>query len=275
VTYRERREARAERLREWADKREARAASDFEAVHTLADSIPFGQPILVGHHSERHARRDAQRIDSGMRRGIENANKAESMRSRADNIERAADHAIYSDDEYARQRLRERIADLEAKRARIVAYNASARKAAKAGGVGDVSLLEDRQRNDLEGVQRFAYMRKPGNAFPGYVTSNLGGNIGRLRERLAGIEAKAARTERAADAGGVLITESGEYCRITFAEKPDRSVLDALRGAGFWWSGGSWNGLRANLTHADTARDMALMPGEACPMPCVACEVGL
>jgi hypothetical protein len=26
------------------------------------------------------------------------------------------------------------------------------------------------------------------------------------------------------------------------------------------------------MTHADTARSAALMPGEPCPMPCAACE---
>ncbi len=29
--------------------------------------IPPGQPILVGHHSERRTRRDAQRIENGMK----------------------------------------------------------------------------------------------------------------------------------------------------------------------------------------------------------------
>jgi hypothetical protein len=30
----------------------------------------LGQPILVGHHSERHARRDAERIENGMRKAV-------------------------------------------------------------------------------------------------------------------------------------------------------------------------------------------------------------
>ena len=29
---------------------------------------------------------------------------------------------------------------------------------------------------------------------------------------------------------------------ITFAEKPEREVLNALRGAGFYWHGGCWHG---------------------------------
>ena len=37
---------------------------------SIADNIPFGQPILVGHDSECRARKDAQRIEDGMRRAV-------------------------------------------------------------------------------------------------------------------------------------------------------------------------------------------------------------
>jgi len=39
--------------------------------------IPMGQPILVGHHSEGRHRRDLKRIDSGMRKAIEESEKAD------------------------------------------------------------------------------------------------------------------------------------------------------------------------------------------------------
>ncbi|WP_142244254.1 DUF3560 domain-containing protein, partial [Klebsiella pneumoniae] len=35
-----------------------------------ASAVPLGQPILVGHHSERRARRHAQKIESGMKRAV-------------------------------------------------------------------------------------------------------------------------------------------------------------------------------------------------------------
>jgi hypothetical protein len=157
TTYRERREARAERLREWADKREAKAGAAFDGARAIGDMIPFGQPILIGHHSERRHRRDIDRIDTNMRRGVENARTAESMRSRADNIEAAAGHAIYSDDPDAIERLREKLAELEAKREQIKTDNKAARS-----------------RGD-----------KPQ---PAYVLQNLGGNITRTRQRIAYLE---------------------------------------------------------------------------------------
>ena len=62
TTYRDRRIAKAERLREWADKRDAKAVTARAAADQTADMIPFGQPILVGHHSERGDRNRRDRM---------------------------------------------------------------------------------------------------------------------------------------------------------------------------------------------------------------------
>jgi hypothetical protein len=67
----DRAQAKAERLEDLSDRRAQEAQQARAAVDTIADGIPFGQPILVGHHSERHARKDAQRIENGMRRAVD------------------------------------------------------------------------------------------------------------------------------------------------------------------------------------------------------------
>lgn len=185
MTYRERREARAQRLREWAEKREQKADSARKRVAAIADHIPLGQPILVGHHSEKHARRDQERIMSGMQQAYEHGQKAREMASKAAEIERQAANAIYSDDPDAAEALTAKIERLEAERDRITAYNASCRKAAKLGKVGDTSLLDEAQQTDLRTLARVAaYQLRPGGAFPPYVSSNLGSNIKRLHNRL-------------------------------------------------------------------------------------------
>jgi len=46
----DRTEERAERFEEYGDKRGAEAYRAKAAVDELADGIPLGQPILVGHH---------------------------------------------------------------------------------------------------------------------------------------------------------------------------------------------------------------------------------
>ncbi len=80
---------RADRLEGRAEKAEAQSNAVFARVHKLADSIPLGQPILVGHHSERHARRDVERIHSGMSKACALSDKAERLAAAADGSRRA------------------------------------------------------------------------------------------------------------------------------------------------------------------------------------------
>lgn len=92
----ERREAREERLEIRADRHEAvavRAAGErdaaLEAKRTLMDGIPFGQPILIGHHSERRARKDAARIHTLMGKAIDADTEAADRARKAENLRRA------------------------------------------------------------------------------------------------------------------------------------------------------------------------------------------
>jgi hypothetical protein len=179
MTYRERRLRKADRLRGWAGKRDAKAVTAQRRVHAITDNIPLGQPILVGHHSERHARRDQERVESGMRATIEHGRKANDFRSRADNIEAAAGKAIYSDDPDAIEQIVERIAGLEAQRARMKVINAETKK-----GPGWVDRivppLTSKEKRDLEMAAQFNGVL----GYPAYAFSNLSGNISRQRKRL-------------------------------------------------------------------------------------------
>ena len=64
----DRAEERAERFEEYSEKRENEAYQASESVKQLTDNIPLGQPILIGHHSEKRARKDAQKIENGIKK---------------------------------------------------------------------------------------------------------------------------------------------------------------------------------------------------------------
>jgi hypothetical protein len=66
----ERAAERAERFDEYSDKRAKDATAAYNAVQAVGQRFEFGQPILVGHHSERKARKDAQRMENNMRRAV-------------------------------------------------------------------------------------------------------------------------------------------------------------------------------------------------------------
>lgn len=82
-TLAERQEARAERFTGYSGKRASESAQALDEVERLAAMIPPGQPILVGHHSERRARRDALRIENGMKRAVMLFERAEYWEERA------------------------------------------------------------------------------------------------------------------------------------------------------------------------------------------------
>lgn len=181
MTYRERRERKAERLRTWAESRDRKADAARGTAEGIMGAIPPGQPILVGHHSESRHRRDLARLDRATGATLEHGRKADDMRRRADSIDAAAESAIYSDDPDAAERLRERVAELEAKRDRIKRYNATCRK-----GAPDPSILTAAERVDLAGhVAAWGELQCKGGRFPSYVLRNLAGNISRQRARLA------------------------------------------------------------------------------------------
>lgn len=76
-------EDRTERFEEYAGNAAARSDTAWKGARQIADGIPFGQPILVGHHSERRARRDQERIDAGYRKSFAEADKAKRYAGRA------------------------------------------------------------------------------------------------------------------------------------------------------------------------------------------------
>ncbi len=99
---------RAERFHDYSDKRADEAQTARETVAKIADNIPLGQPILVGHHSERHARKDAERIENGMRKAVQLWDTAKYWKQRAAGAIR---HAKYKELPGVRHR---RIKGLEA-----------------------------------------------------------------------------------------------------------------------------------------------------------------
>ena len=86
----DRAEGRSERFTDYSASRTEDADRAQKAVAAIADGIPFGQPILIGHHSERRHRKDIERIDNGMRRAVKMWDTAKYWTDRAAAAVRAA-----------------------------------------------------------------------------------------------------------------------------------------------------------------------------------------
>lgn len=112
TTLEERSQERAERFTEYKQHRAEDAEQAQKAVSAIADNIPLGQPILVGHHSERAARKDAERIENGMRKAVKMWETSKYWEERAKGALR---NAAYKKDVFATAR---RIKTVEANKRR-------------------------------------------------------------------------------------------------------------------------------------------------------------
>ena len=81
--YKDRKQERVDRLHQRATKKRAEAEGQFGRARQLGDQIPMGQPVLIGHHSEKRHRRHLDRIDGAMSKGVEATKQAKELERRA------------------------------------------------------------------------------------------------------------------------------------------------------------------------------------------------
>ena len=124
-TLADRAEVRAERFADYSEKRRDEAEAAKDAVAAICDGIPLGQPILVGHHSEKRARRDAEKIRSGTDKAVRLWETANYWKARAAGALR---HAKYKELPAVRHR---RIKGLESDKRKHLANIADSEKFTK------------------------------------------------------------------------------------------------------------------------------------------------
>jgi hypothetical protein len=81
---------KAEKLQNAASNAEKKGMAYWNASHEGADFLALGEPIKVGHHSEKRHRALIERNDNRMRKFVESQDIAEKFESRAEYWERKA-----------------------------------------------------------------------------------------------------------------------------------------------------------------------------------------
>ncbi|MDR0736006.1 MAG: DUF3560 domain-containing protein, partial [Zoogloeaceae bacterium] len=84
--YAQRLEARRERLEVAAARAEAESMAAYRNARKMAECIPFGQPILVGHHSEGRDRRFRDRIHNTFGKSFSLQEKADYLTRKAASV---------------------------------------------------------------------------------------------------------------------------------------------------------------------------------------------
>jgi len=198
-------EAKRERYAELSQKAAERSDVAYNQSRSLVNMIPFGQPILVGHHSEKRHRRDIERINSGMRKSIEEDKKSEYYAKKAEGY---GTHGISSDDPAAVEKLEIKLAK-----------------------------LEDQQKNmkELNAEARALKMEKP---YAAYQLSNNNAVIRNTKQRIKQLSAKSEIQLIFRQGEGWKMEESLEENRIMFIfeSKPNEETRTILKSGGFKWS---------------------------------------
>jgi hypothetical protein len=230
------RKIEARRARFEARAASARAESDTLAQRSseMAEAIPFGQPVLVGHHSEHRDRRFRQRIGDTMTKSVDALKKAEHYERKAASVGKGG---ISSDDPDAIAKLTAEADALDKASETMKACNKLIKKADREG-LAKLGFNEAQ----IEELMKPDYMGRLG--FPAYALSNNRANASRIRKRIAELTAAAQRQDVEQEGKGYTYREDTTENRVMFIfdGKPKAETRTVLKSHGFKWSPsrGAW-----------------------------------
>jgi hypothetical protein len=232
----ERRNKRISNAKHRAAKSEAEADRLFKRSDEMASFIPPGQPILIGHHSEKGDRRYREKMHNTFRKGIESSHKAEYYADKAESI--ASNNAIFSDDPQALEKLTAKLKSLQEAQEFMKTANRCIKKKDKAGFLklphATEKLWEQLNKPDCFNCLGFA----------SYKLTNNNANIRRMEQRIAQLKKQESKQGIDKTVNGVRIYENREANRLQlfFGGKPSDEVRKQLKANGFRWSPteGAW-----------------------------------
>lgn len=232
--YQAKREARIEYLKKLAEKTRVESKKIFAEANSMASAIPFGQPILIGHHSEQSDRNFRKRIWTKYERAFNLDDKAEYYNKKAISAEK--NQNIYSDDPEAIQKLKLKIKSLEESQERMKKANTIIRK--------DIPDEDKRKLLVDLGIDEktIDYILSPnwygGKGFQQFELRNNNANIQRLKKRLEYLIKQNSKQPSEKEINGIKIVENIEINRVQifFPEIPSYEIRKELKSKGFRWS---------------------------------------
>ena len=232
--YEAKQAAKRERYEQRAARAQQASVEHYSQAKRMGDAIPMGQPILVGHHSERGDRRYRGRMDNQMRKSVEADKKAAYLQQKAEAVGKGG---ISSDDPDAITKLGEKLAKLVKKQDMMKQANKLVKKEDKPGLVA-LGFSEARADELLKGD----FCGRKG--FPTYALSNNNANIKSTRERIKTLEGRKEAVDREIEGNGYTYREDTTENRVMFVfdGKPPAEVRQVLKGNAFKWSPsrGAW-----------------------------------
>lgn len=255
-------EQRVARYKYLSEKYKKLSETTYENAREMASVIPFGQPILIGHHSEKRDRAYRERIHRRFERSFEFQKKAERYAERA--IAAKNNNCISSDDSDAVERLKEKIAALEKKQDIMKRAN----KIIRSNQTQEEKELLLCKLMPREGIERVKKLFEPSCfgtiGFERFELTNNNANINRLKKRLEQLERDNGREEKEENIKGVRCFHnvSDNRLQLFFPGKPELNVISSLKSNGFRWSpyNGCWQRMLNNQGIYAARRVLDILP---------------
>lgn len=237
--WEEKRDRKEERYTELAEKHGKLSDQYYKTSKQISDMIPFGQPILVGHHSEKRHRRDADRIYTTMGKSVEHSKTEEYYQEKLHNLQ--SNTAISSDDPQAIPKLEKKLAGMEEchqqmKDANKIINSKKLDDNAKIEKLKELGLGEKSARELLSPD----YCGRIG--YPGFTLTNNNAGMRQVKKRIEELKASLLKAAEAptedVEYDGFTLIRNGELNRIqlVFDGKPSSEIRDILKYHGFRWS---------------------------------------
>ena len=202
--YEEKQQRKLERFQELSQKH-TQEAEALDKINRHVGEILNGQPILIGHHSEKRHRREIERMHNRIHKSIEHNKTAEYYDNKIKNIENP--RSISSDDPEAVKRLKEKL---------------------------DGVLKEIAYWKTIKKAEPRTYDSSPEDA-RWYMLDNRNAEKRRIIKRIEEIQ-NLSQVETDQTINGIRIFTDENRVKIDFGYKPSEEIRTKLKQNGFRWS---------------------------------------
>jgi hypothetical protein len=240
-SYEEKKQAKIKYYKEKSKELENLSNNMYDQAQKLGSVIPFGQPILVGHHSEKGHRNLIKRINNKYEQSFKTQEKAEYYEHKAEITEN--NNTISSDDPEAITKLEAKLKSLMDNQEFMKKVNAEYRKTQD---LNKTSLDAESVKSILHAWEIMPYYS--GVPFRSYSLSNNSANIRIVEKRIEQLKARSKDITQEIILNDIKIIDNVEANRIQvfFQGKPSEEIRSKLKKNGFRWSPsiGCWQSYR-------------------------------
>lgn len=266
--YQKKQEGRIEYYQDKAEKKKEEANKLLETARKMGEAIPFGQPILIGHHSEQRDRNYRDKIDNKYRKGYETLETSNYYNDKAKSAQ--LNHAIRTDDPEAIKKLKDKLIEIDKQILEVKEHNKKCKGVIKLSVFGgyangdhisntngsyqtyaiikpdktiewQMKKISKEVKDRIESYIKTGKLENPeltdeNKKIESYVLAGYSAEKGRIKKRIEQIETLEKLPDVDETINNIKIYTDEGRVKIDFGFKPSEEIRTQLKQSGFRWS---------------------------------------